>query len=364
MADDSWLDWNEDKTAETFATQLGERWGVGHRGCDNGVVLFAAIGDRYAYLKTAKKAHEMISDSEAVRIIDHMKPELKSQDYDAAFMEGVHLIHSGLEGEAIGREPLGFGTLLSLLFLSFCTLYWFVLALWPLIVVPICFCCTYALMPCAMLADCCRRRSMRAKAEAAKQDAEADLQRLQEELKRDEFDQTMCPICLENFVDGSDASSPPSTQSVQKLACGHRFHAQCIGPWIAERGACPLCRCDVAYSGSVSLAPEHAEESQAYQNRLKFYLSRLQQRHAQLGRSGGGSHGAVYYVDTSGLWMLSSAHALQGSTVDGGTYAGTLATGYSSVMTSASHHFSSGGGGSFGGGGGFSGCGGGGGGGW
>lgn len=55
-----------------------------------------------------------------------------------------------------------------------------------------------------------------------------------------------CPICTDDFIKGQD---------VRLLPCDHKFHPECIDPWLVNvSGTCPLCRID--------LAPAAAEEAE------------------------------------------------------------------------------------------------------
>ncbi|KAI1969618.1 hypothetical protein LOZ53_006796 [Ophidiomyces ophidiicola] len=46
-----------------------------------------------------------------------------------------------------------------------------------------------------------------------------------------------CPICTEDFEKGQD---------VRLLPCDHKFHPECIDPWLVNvSGTCPLCRIDL-----------------------------------------------------------------------------------------------------------------------
>lgn len=46
-----------------------------------------------------------------------------------------------------------------------------------------------------------------------------------------------CTICAEDFVKGQD---------VRLLPCNHKFHPECIDPWLVDvSGTCPLCRVDL-----------------------------------------------------------------------------------------------------------------------
>lgn len=55
-----------------------------------------------------------------------------------------------------------------------------------------------------------------------------------------------CSICLE------DDSGDGCTE--YKLSCGHGFHEKCVGPWVSDKGTCPLCRTSVTYSGTFGSA--------------------------------------------------------------------------------------------------------------
>eukprot|EP00434_Breviolum_minutum_P035124 symbB.v1.2.031091.t2/scaffold3571.1/size58269/4 len=94
-----------------------------------------------------------------------------------------------------------------------------------------------------------------------------DLERIQKELEKDEFSQSLCPICLENFC---DAGSDPG---VRKLECKHGFHAACIDNWLRESESCPFCRfVDLRLS-------DDQRKAERGQRRLRFYLSRLSARY-------------------------------------------------------------------------------------
>mmetsp|Transcript_58496 Transcript_58496/g.171103 ORF Transcript_58496/g.171103 Transcript_58496/m.171103 type:complete len:475 (-) Transcript_58496:258-1682(-) len=353
MHPDDWVSGSKEETAKSFAQEIGDRWGVGDAGCDNGVLLLLSLGDRYAYVKTTKTSQQVLTDHLATTVVDNMKPLLRDGNYDEAVLQAVLQIHDVLSGKQIPGASTSWSDLGgALIFCAVAAIY-----LLPVLTMVLCFLLRCLLMPVAYLLDsasgCCASRGAR--------QAERDLQRVQQELDRDEFDQSMCPICLDSF----DASAGGSTVT---LDCKHRFHRACIGPWMDEHASCPLCRADV----QAPLAPEDEARPQEYQRRLRFYLSRLQRRHPRIFPSS--SDSAAYRHDHSGHWIYyhHSLNRRSHQAFASASYANALQSHYERVMQSSrsvltsmsSSSGSSGGrGGGFGGGGGFSG-GGGGGGGW
>ncbi|GLJ43949.1 hypothetical protein SUGI_0916220 [Cryptomeria japonica] len=45
-----------------------------------------------------------------------------------------------------------------------------------------------------------------------------------------------CSICLEDFF---------AKQELLSLPCNHKFHSECLMPWIKRQGQCPVCRLDL-----------------------------------------------------------------------------------------------------------------------
>lgn len=80
------IPWTSSKEsyAETFARGLHDRWGVGHAACDDGVVLFLSVEDRYMFISRGKGAENLVTDDYADAVIDRMKPLLRKALYDEA----------------------------------------------------------------------------------------------------------------------------------------------------------------------------------------------------------------------------------------------------------------------------------------
>eukprot|EP00923_Selenidium_pygospionis_P048072 GHVN01082823.1.p1 GENE.GHVN01082823.1~~GHVN01082823.1.p1 ORF type:complete len:239 (+),score=60.38 GHVN01082823.1:104-718(+) len=51
--------------ASRMAKDIGEIWGVGHPGCNNGAMILAALEDRYGYIEMARKV-TLVSEVRAV----------------------------------------------------------------------------------------------------------------------------------------------------------------------------------------------------------------------------------------------------------------------------------------------------------
>ncbi|KAL2607541.1 hypothetical protein R1flu_026114 [Riccia fluitans] len=50
------------------------------------------------------------------------------------------------------------------------------------------------------------------------------------------LEQEDCPVCLEGVLQG---------QRVITLPCQHRFHPECLTPWLSNHGQCPYCRAEI-----------------------------------------------------------------------------------------------------------------------
>nr|CAB3447818.1 unnamed protein product [Digitaria exilis] len=64
-----------------------------------------------------------------------------------------------------------------------------------------------------------------------------------------------CAVCLEAFQDGDRCRALPG--------CEHRFHAQCVDPWLRKSRVCPFCRAEVVAVGRGKAASKVAGDGEA-----------------------------------------------------------------------------------------------------
>jgi uncharacterized protein len=73
------------------------KWGVGQKGSDNGVVLFVFIDDHLLRIATGRGMNAILPDDECKRIIDTMiVPEFRNHDFDKGLSSGIDAILSSI----------------------------------------------------------------------------------------------------------------------------------------------------------------------------------------------------------------------------------------------------------------------------
>ncbi|MCU0857596.1 MAG: TPM domain-containing protein [Pontiellaceae bacterium] len=80
---------------DDFATRLFERWGIGQKGKDNGLLLLAAIEDRKVRVEVGYGLEGILSDAAAGRLIDqYIVPFFRSGDYSGGLRKGAEALAS------------------------------------------------------------------------------------------------------------------------------------------------------------------------------------------------------------------------------------------------------------------------------
>jgi uncharacterized protein len=89
-----------------YCTQLGNEWGVGYKGLNNGVVLFVFIADHQMRISTGKGMAAVLPDAKCKTIIDQdIVPEFRKGDFDAGLTTGVNAI---IEAIKAGELQMGY----------------------------------------------------------------------------------------------------------------------------------------------------------------------------------------------------------------------------------------------------------------
>ncbi len=83
------------ETVEGYAVALFEKWGIGEKGKDNGILILVAADEKKTRIEVGYGLEGTITDAEASRIIrDLMLPTFRRGDYD----EGIELAVQSLVG--------------------------------------------------------------------------------------------------------------------------------------------------------------------------------------------------------------------------------------------------------------------------
>ena len=90
----------------TYATELGQQWGVGQRGKDNGVVILVSRGDRQVFIATGFGLEGAIPDVVAGRIVrEIITPNFKQGRFYAGLAGAVDALILAAAGEFTADGP-------------------------------------------------------------------------------------------------------------------------------------------------------------------------------------------------------------------------------------------------------------------
>ena len=83
-----------------YAVELGNRWGVGKKGKDNGVLVIASLEDRKVNISTGYGLEGALTDALCGRIIrNEIVPNFKAKNYYGGFDAGAEAIIAATKGE-------------------------------------------------------------------------------------------------------------------------------------------------------------------------------------------------------------------------------------------------------------------------
>jgi uncharacterized protein len=113
---------------EDYAFELGERWGVGQKGKNNGVVVLIAKDDRKVFIATGYGMEGVMPDGLVKRIVEtDIKPAFRAGDYyggiDRATDSMIRLAAGEYQAEPQGQKDKPPPVLFIILFILFMTLF-------------------------------------------------------------------------------------------------------------------------------------------------------------------------------------------------------------------------------------------------
>lgn len=86
-----------------YATDIGEKWQIGQKGLDNGIVFLVALQDRKVWIATGKGAEASLTDYTSRLIVENeITPEFKKSNYYQGIDNGIDGIIKAMSGEFKG----------------------------------------------------------------------------------------------------------------------------------------------------------------------------------------------------------------------------------------------------------------------
>lgn len=93
---------------EDFTLRCAERWKVGRKGLDDGIIFFAFVRDRRMRLEVGYGLEEKVPDAMASRLLnDVVKPSFAAGDFGGGVLALAGALESIFRGEAPPQPPQG-----------------------------------------------------------------------------------------------------------------------------------------------------------------------------------------------------------------------------------------------------------------
>jgi uncharacterized protein len=95
-----------DTPLDDFAVRTFEKWKLGGRGLDDGLLVLVLARDRKIAIEVGYGLEDRVPDATASRIInDVMVPRLRANDANGALVAGVDAVLSAIEGKPFRPDP-------------------------------------------------------------------------------------------------------------------------------------------------------------------------------------------------------------------------------------------------------------------
>ena len=89
-----------------LATKLFNRWGIGQKGKDNGILLLISVADRRVEIETGYGLEAILPDAKVGELIDQrIKPKFKAGDFDAGTLSASEAIVQLVEAKGAELTP-------------------------------------------------------------------------------------------------------------------------------------------------------------------------------------------------------------------------------------------------------------------
>lgn len=112
-----------------YATDLGQKWQIGQKGKDNGIVLLIAKDDRKMSIQNGYGVEHLLTDALSRRIIETViKPRFKQGQYYEGIDEGTNAIFKVLKGEFKNDKSDDGGSILPILLVILFVVIFIILA--------------------------------------------------------------------------------------------------------------------------------------------------------------------------------------------------------------------------------------------
>lgn len=99
----------DNEVLEDFTIRVAEKWKLGQKGKDNGVLVFIAVNDHAIRIEVGYGLEGVLTDVQCNRIIrNDMAPMLRKDDFDGAVMNATTAIIQSIGGEYRANDDDGF----------------------------------------------------------------------------------------------------------------------------------------------------------------------------------------------------------------------------------------------------------------
>jgi uncharacterized membrane protein YgcG len=273
-----------DSMTEKFARGLHDKWGVGDKNTNNGVLIFLSIRDRSMFISVGEGVADRLTDSVLDYIIGSSKSTLKKAQYGSAILYMI----SEIEFTLLHPEEFH-----NTKFFHYVLEYGYFLIIGIVLFFYMgsgCLHCYYG-----------RQHSIYQKGNKALEKLLKEMATVEDGgLAENKYATTSCPICLEDFdhvltsaessaeerlEEGKEAEQERkianvkgTKKSIKGLSCGHVFCEECITSYLQfnhrsnHAATCPICRQPVTPIDSTS-SHNHTSSTQSNASYLQSFLN-------------------------------------------------------------------------------------------